>query len=153
MGRPVPGSLVVIIQGNSCDRTSAKMSEKELDLINRDPNAINTHLECRFEDVLAEPDGTHSIDCVWKLSYSCFNLWKKICYLIMTTCCGICIAAEWGCEFAWVSFVHIWYITPCFKWLDINCGCMRKLCTSCISCCLDPICMSLGLFFHQFEKQ
>merc|ERR1739842_94095 len=93
--------------------SSAKMDNvTEIDLVNRDPNNINDHLKVQFEDILAEPEGAHSMDCVWSNSYKCFNFYKKCCYMSMTLCCGICIAAEWGCEFAYVAFVHIWYITP-----------------------------------------
>ncbi|KAL4226699.1 Caveolin-3 [Mactra antiquata] len=47
--------------------------DEEIDLVNRDPNNINDHLKVRFEDVLAEPEGIRSIDCIWKLSYYGFE--------------------------------------------------------------------------------
>jgi len=50
-----------------------------------------------FSDIIGEPEGIHSLDCVWKLSYKCFELWKKLCYVVMTTLCGMCISMEWGC--------------------------------------------------------
>ncbi|XP_052250505.1 caveolin-3-like [Dreissena polymorpha] len=128
------------------------MAAAELDLVNRDPNSINDHLQCKFEDVFAEPDGTHSIDCVWKLAYTCFNCWKGLCYRISTLLCGMCIAAEWGCEFAYISFFHIWFFTPCFKMLDINCGALKRLYGQCVNCCIEPCCMACGLVFHQFKK-
>jgi hypothetical protein len=34
----------------------------ELDLINRDPNGINQHVQVMFDDVLAEPEGVYSKD-------------------------------------------------------------------------------------------
>ena len=54
---------------------------KELDLINRDPNNMNNFVHVDFEDVLAEPSDIHSMDCVWNLSYKCFDLGKKFGYL------------------------------------------------------------------------
>jgi hypothetical protein len=69
----------------------------------------------QFNDVFGEPDGVHSLDCVWKLSYKCFELWKRLCDILMTTFYGICIAAEWGCEFAYIAFWHIWIISPLMK--------------------------------------
>ncbi|XP_052781811.1 caveolin-3-like [Mya arenaria] len=123
-----------------------------LDLINRDPNGINGHIQCQFEDVLAEPEGTHSIDCVWKLSYTCFNCWKGLCYKISTLLCGICIAAYWGCEFAGVSFSHVWFMTPCLKLFQINCGLCKNVYTQCISCCIEPCCVACGQLFHHFKK-
>ncbi|KAL5014248.1 hypothetical protein ScPMuIL_008518 [Solemya velum] len=123
---------------------------ESLNMNDRDPHSINDHLAVQFEDVLGEPDGTHSIPCVWKNSYWCFNLWKSLCYTIMTTLCGICLAMNWGCEFAYISFVHIWYVTPLFKILQLNCGCLQRLYGMCISCCLEPLCTSIGMVFHQF---
>jgi len=129
---------------------TAKMGE--IDLVNRDPNNINDHIKVEFEDILAEPDSTHSIDCVWKNSYRCFNFCKRFCYLLMTTLCGICIAAEWGCEFAWIAFIHIWHVTPCFKCLEINCGCLQKLYGMGVHCLVDPWCDACALFFGAFKK-
>ncbi|KAK3101117.1 hypothetical protein FSP39_001071 [Pinctada imbricata] len=65
--------------------------------------------------------------------------------MIMTTLFGCCIAAEWGIEFAYVAFWHIWYVTPCFKMLEINCGCCKKLYGLCVHCCLDPLFEACGL--------
>ncbi|XP_063425020.1 caveolin-3-like [Mytilus trossulus] len=128
-------------------------TSEEVDLVNRDPNSINAHLgSLWFNDVIAEPDGIHSIDCVWKLSSKCFELWKKLCYIIMTTCCGMCIAAEWGCEFAYIAFYHIWFITPCMKVLEINCGVCQKIYALCINCCMYPLCEACGAIFNAFKK-
>merc|ERR1711956_30617 len=99
--------------GRSSSRTHTSNTMAEVDLTNRDPNSINDHLKVTFEDILAEPEGGHSIDCVWANSYKCFNCCKNICYMIMT---------------------------PCFKCLELNCGCCQKLYGMCIHCCLDPLC-------------
>merc|ERR1712154_478046 len=103
-----------------------KTTMAEIDLTNRDPNSINPHLKVGWEDIFGEPDEIKSMDCVWKNSYKCFECWKSLCYTIMTFCCGICIAAEWGCEFAYIAFTHIWFVSPCFKCLEINCDVARN---------------------------
>ncbi|KAH3892457.1 caveolin-3-like [Dreissena polymorpha] len=123
-----------------------------LDLANRDPNNINDHIKVTFEDVLAEPEGAHSIDCVWKLSYTCFTCWLGICYKISTLLCGICIAAEWGCEFASVAFYHVWYITPMLKMCEMNCAVFTKMMRTFLSCCIEPCCEACGALFHNFKK-
>ncbi|BFZ08380.1 hypothetical protein BsWGS_11419 [Bradybaena similaris] len=125
---------------------------RELDYVNRDPNNINDHLFVSFEDVLAEPDGAHSLDCVWAASYACYNFWKKCCYACNTMFCGMCIAGCWGCHFACVSFMHVWHVTPCFKSMAINCGCLQKFYGMCIHCCMDPWCESCGNLFAAFKK-
>jgi hypothetical protein len=105
-----------------------------------------------FEEVLGEPDHTHSIDCVWKYSYKCFNLWKTLCYLIVTTICGIPIASCWGCYFACVAFYHIWEITPSIRALEIECAMQRKLLKVLTGTCLEPCCESCGTIFSAFKK-
>lgn len=104
-----------------------------------------------FNDVIGEPDGTHSFDCVWTFSRSCFESWKIFCYNLMTMCCGCCMAAQWGCEFAFIAFWHIWYITPMFKILEINCGVCLRLYSMCINCCMTPVCEAVGGIFHHFK--
>jgi len=128
------------------------MFDEELDLVNRDPNNINDHIKVSFEDVFAEPEGAHSMDCVWKCAHCWFNICKKWTYWILTLFYGCCIAMEWGAELGRMAFIHIWYITPLFKVLEINCGCLQKLYGLCVHCCLDPCCEACGLLFHQFKK-
>merc|ERR1712227_173323 len=94
----------------------------DIDLNNRDPNNINDHLRVTFEDVLAEPEGIHSMNC------------------------------EWGNEVAEIAFCHIWYVTPCFKVCELNCGCLQKLYGMLVHCCLDPWCEAVSLCFQAFKK-
>jgi len=122
------------------------------DLGNRDPNNLNDHLQVAYEEVLGEPDHTHSLECVWKCSYKCFNLWKTLCYVIGTTLFGICIAMMWGCYFAEVAFWHIWYFTPLLKAIEIWLSIVKKLYGMCMSGCLDPCCISCGHIFDAFRK-
>ncbi|VDI59893.1 Hypothetical predicted protein [Mytilus galloprovincialis] len=84
----------------------------ELNMELRDPNDLNDHVKVMFEDVLGEPEGAHSIDCVWNLSYKCFNGGKNCCYKLLTTLCGLCIGLQWGCTFAQITFGHVWCFTP-----------------------------------------
>jgi len=105
-----------------------------------------------FNEIIAEPAGIHSLDCVWKCSWKCFELWKKLCYYIMTTLCGICISMEWGCEFAYIALYHIWCVTPCMKVLEINCGVCQKIYAMCVNCCPVPLCEACGALFHAFKK-
>merc|ERR1711893_579646 len=121
---------------------------EDCDLEKRDPNDLNDHLQIRFEDVLGEPDHTHTLDCVWKYSHKCFNLWKTLCYLIVTILCGIPIASCWGCYFACIAFQHIWDITPSFRAIAIQCGIIRKFLTLCTESICEPCCMSCGKLFH-----
>jgi hypothetical protein len=66
-------------------------SSKAIDYTHRDPNSMNTYIQVEFDDVLAEPTGAHSAQCVWKNAYKCFNCGFNCCYKFMTFLCGICI--------------------------------------------------------------
>ncbi|KAK7089310.1 caveolin-3-like [Littorina saxatilis] len=119
----------------------------ELDLVNRDPNNINDHVKVAFEDVLAEPDGAQSIDCIWRCSYNCFQCSKGCCYNVMSILCAIPLAFVWGWSFAVIAFYHVWTVAPFLKCFMINCGCCQKFYGTCIQCYLGPICETYGLFF------
>ena len=40
-----------------------------IDMVNRDPNNMNNHIQVSFDDVLAEPENAHSAD--W------YNIYKN----------------------------------------------------------------------------
>jgi len=122
---------------------------QELDMIKRDPNDLNDHIKVTFEDVLGEPDGAHSMDCVWRLSYRCFSGGRSCCYAFLTLICGIPLALCWGCQFACETFTHVWQYTPMLKMLQLNCGCCQKLFHTMVSCILGPICETCALCFSK----
>ncbi|XP_076469630.1 caveolin-1-like [Babylonia areolata] len=123
------------------------MQASEMDMINRDPNDINDHLKVAFEDVLAEPDGAHSISCVWRCAFHIFNCSKAVAYNLLTIIYGLPLAMYWGCEFAYITFIHVWEITPCLRVLMIECGVLQKIWNTCLHCCLGPVCENCGLLF------
>merc|ERR1712154_359987 len=57
-----------------------------------------------------------------------------------------------GLEFAHIAFCHIWMVTPCFKVLELNCGCCQKLYGMCVHCCLDPWMEAFALCCSAFKK-
>jgi len=63
--------------------------DQDIDLINRDPHSMNHYVQVEFDDVLGEPTGAHSSDCVWKNSFKCFTCGKNFCYKFLTFFCGI----------------------------------------------------------------
>merc|ERR1711976_31624 len=134
-----------------------KMSIKEAwpmeaDMDNRDPNSLNDHLKVTYEECIGEPDHTHTIDCVWKYSYKCFNMCKALCYIILTVLCGIPHAICWGCTFACLAFHHIWQVGPCVRCYAIEMACMKKCYTVYFDAMLTPVCESCSTVFNAFKK-
>ncbi|KAJ8301725.1 hypothetical protein KUTeg_020712 [Tegillarca granosa] len=118
-----------------------------LDLIARDPNKINDHIRVDFDDVLAEADGTHSINCVWKGSHKCYMCGKNFCYNMCTFFMGIFISFYWGMMFAYITFIHIWCCTPVMRMFVLQCNMMQKCCGTIVNCFLAPTAEACGLFF------
>ncbi|KAL1272549.1 hypothetical protein QQF64_028411 [Cirrhinus molitorella] len=121
---------------------------KEIDLINRDPKQINEDVvKVDFEDVIAEPDGTHSMDGVWKASYTTFTVSKYWCYRVLSAIFGIPVALLWGFCFACISFCHIWAVMPCIKSYLIETQCLSRIYSLCIHTFCDPLFEALGKIF------
>ena len=99
----------------------------ELDLVNRDPNKMNDYVQVSFDDILAEPEGAHSADCIWENSKKCFDCGLSCWYKLLTYCCGICYALGWGCLFAKVAFAAIWFFTPMLRLYSIILHPIKKL--------------------------
>jgi len=133
-------SFILAEQGES-----VKMPLEEVDLEVRDPNGINEHVKVAFEDIIAEPPGAHSADCVWRLSNRCFAAGRDLCYIVMTFLCAPSYALCWGCQFACITFEHIWELTPFMRVLSINCGCCKKFLTICVDCLIVPCAEACGM--------
>ncbi|XP_070815372.1 caveolin-3-like [Chaetodon trifascialis] len=111
---------------------------REIDLNNRDPKQISEDVvKVSFEDVIAEPAGTHSLDGVWKASYTTFTVSKYCCYRSLTAIFGIPLSLLWGLLFACLSFWHIWAVMPCTK------SCLIEF-----QCLSQPYSLIIRTFFH-----
>merc|ERR1712170_34937 len=131
--------------------TTSKMADGP-DMEQRDINLLNSHVKVVFEEVLGEPEGVRSIDCVWRNSYACFNGTLNICYKILTVLCGIPLAFCWGCEFACTACYHIWYMTPLIRDFRIHCMAFEKMLRICTESCLSPCMESCGACLSQMNK-
>uniref|UniRef100_A0A8C4WRG4 Caveolin n=1 Tax=Eptatretus burgeri TaxID=7764 RepID=A0A8C4WRG4_EPTBU len=97
-----------------------------------------------FEDVIGEPDGTHTLDSVWKGSFTTFTITKYWCYRILSTICGIPCAFLWGFCFACVSCFHIWAVVPCLKAYLIEIQCLSQSYSLFIRTFCDPLFEAAG---------
>jgi len=125
------------------------MDVKEPDMEQRDPVNLNDHVKVKFEEVLGEPDGVRSIDCVWRYSDKCFNFALSCCYKYITVFCGLPMAFFWGCEFACLAFYHVWYYTPFVKGCTIQLLAARNLLRLCFETCIGTYCEACGMLFSR----
>ncbi|XP_045200466.1 caveolin-2-like [Mercenaria mercenaria] len=117
---------------------------------NRDPNNLNSHIECQYYSVFAEPQTSpQSVDCIWEFSEIVFDCFKECWYKMFGLCCGICIAIAWGIEFVPVIFSHVWCFTPFIQLLNIILtGWCRPVWFLCVNLCISPCTQSCAYFFH-----
>lgn len=104
-----------------------------------------------FEDVIAEPEGTHSFDGIWKASFTVFTVTKYWCYRLLSGLFGIPLAIIWGIYFAILSFFHIWAVMPCIKSYMIEIQCFSRVYSICIHTFCDPFYESLGKMFSNIR--
>lgn len=104
-----------------------------------------------FEDVIAEPEGTYSLDGVWKTSFTVFTVSKYWCYRILSAIFGIPLSLIWGFYFACLSFCHIWAIMPCIKSYLIEIQCINRIFSICIHTFCDPFYEALGKVFSNIR--
>ncbi|CAJ0968468.1 unnamed protein product [Ranitomeya imitator] len=100
----------IFMDEDEFNRSSAPMlAEKSYDSEpDRDPHDLNGHLKLSFEDVIAEPDSTHSFDKVWICSTALFEISKYLIYKLLTVLLAIPLAFVLGLLFAILSCLHIW---------------------------------------------
>ena len=61
---------------------------------------VTSSFQIDFEDVIAEPEGTHSFDGIWKASFTTFTVTKYWFYRLLSALFGIPMALIWGIYFA-----------------------------------------------------
>merc|ERR1711976_55475 len=135
----------------SWQTTQLNMAETEVDLVNRDPTQLNTHVQVAFEDVIGEPDFLHSCDCVWTNAYKCYNGGSNCCYKFLSGLCGICIGLCWGCVFACITFEHVWCNTPLLRTFMTECGIIKRYISTIVETCIGPCCEACGLYFSRIK--
>ncbi|NP_001229660.1 caveolin-1 [Ornithorhynchus anatinus] len=125
---------------------------KEIDLVNRDPKHLNDDVvKIDFEDVIAEPEGTHSFDGIWKASFTTFTVTKYWFYRLLSALLGIPLALLWGIYFAILSFLHIWAVVPCIRSYLIEIQCISRVYSICIHTFCDPLFEAIGKVFSNIR--
>ncbi|TMS19311.1 Caveolin-3 [Larimichthys crocea] len=87
------------MEENVIAEESVIMMERQTmaDLDNRDPKEIHEEgVRVEFADVIAEPDGLHSLDFMWKVSYHTFTQTRRWIYRFFTLILGFPLSLIWG---------------------------------------------------------
>ncbi|CAN0107063.1 caveolin-3-like [Lethenteron reissneri] len=122
-----------------------------LDLQHRDPKDMNSHVRVLFEDVFAEPEGSHSIPGVWRCSFRTYNGAKWFCYLLLSVLCAVPLSCCWGCDFACAQFYHVWNVAPCLRMCRMNMLCLQMFWSTIVRCVCEPLCETCALCFSHIK--
>lgn len=72
-----------------------------------------------FEDILAEPEGAHSLDFAWRLAFRVFGAVKSGVYKLLALIVAVPLAVLWGVLFALLTVLNVWACVPAARALAI----------------------------------
>lgn len=110
-------------------------------------------LQVQFDELFAEPEGSHSNDAVWRASHMVFTGTKHWCYRILSAIFAVPCAFCWGLHFACLTCNHIWTVQPSLKSCSINIYPLAKLWELFVRSFCDPFCESVGLMLSKINLQ
>lgn len=119
----------------------------------RDPHQLNSHLKLGFEDLIAEPETTHSFDKVWVCSHALFEISKYVIYKFLTVFLAIPLAFIAGILFATLSCLHIWILMPFVKTCLMVLPSVQTIWKSVTDVVIGPLCTSVGRIFSSVSMQ
>ncbi|XP_074658917.1 caveolin-1-like isoform X1 [Tubulanus polymorphus] len=127
--------------------TTYSRDPENLDYRDRDPTRMNDDVRVMYEDVIAEPEGSHSFGAVWRVAFIVFTETKQWSYRILTGGFGVILGILWGFLFALMAFAKIWLIMPAFKMTTICLQIFGAFWKLFISTILDPLFLSISHIF------
>ncbi|OWF53213.1 caveolin-1-like [Mizuhopecten yessoensis] len=131
----------------SASQYNNEPSVPHIDLIDRDPTHINDDVKVEFDDLFAEPDGSHSIDCVWVNSAIVFTKTKFWCYRILTAIFAIPCAFCWGISFACLTCGTVWNVRPLIRRYAIEIIPYAKIWRIFLEAIVSPVFEACGRIF------
>lgn len=125
------------------------LTEKSYDTshLDRDPHNLNSHLKLGFEDVIAEPETTHSFDKVWICSTALYEISKYLIYKVLTLLLAIPLAFVIGVLFAILSCLHIWFVMPFVRTCLMVLPSVQAIWKGVTDSLIAPLFASMGLCF------
>ncbi|XP_066490445.1 caveolin-2 [Tiliqua scincoides] len=148
MGLEKKADIKIFMDEDDFHRSSSPVLEKSLEKTpDRDPKGLNSHLKLGFEDVIAEPESTHSFDRIWICSHALFELSRYLIYKLLTLFLAIPLAFVSGILFAVLSCLHIWIVVPFIKSCLMALPSVQAIWKSVTDVLVAPLFRSMGRCF------
>lgn len=110
------------------------------------------YLQIQVTNVLGEPVAAHSIGCIWDFSAIAFQCCRDFNYCLMSTFFGVCIAATWGCQFAFLAFEHVWFFSPIVQAVTMTWHVFTRCGRVWCRCCVYPWTRACSYCFVAFKS-
>jgi len=124
-----------------------------LNILDRDDKHINDFVNIQFDDVICEPDSSHSFDAIWRLTFIVFSATKLWSYRLMAALVALPCAIFCGFNFALLTCINVWAITPAMRILTIKFGFVKRIWSMVFRTIFDPIFSSVGMLFSNIYIQ
>uniref|UniRef100_A0A8R1DFR3 Caveolin n=1 Tax=Caenorhabditis japonica TaxID=281687 RepID=A0A8R1DFR3_CAEJA len=120
-----------------------------IDLVNRDTNAINSHVQLAFDDIFGEPDSQHSWDFAWRLNHTLFTHTRQFVYRLVSLI-ALPFTILFAVLFAIVTAANVFLVVPLGKLLSIPGNLLAKVWNWLVHAVFDPLASAIGLVFSSF---
>ncbi|GAB6032893.1 hypothetical protein CHUAL_012089 [Chamberlinius hualienensis] len=124
-----------------------------LNLNDRDEKHNNENVNIQFEDIICEPDSSHSFDGIWRLTFIIFSATKLWSYRLLSAIIALPCAIFCGLNFAIFTCIYVWAITPLMRLFQINIHFLQRLWSLFFRAIFDPIFQSIGQVFSNINVQ
>ncbi|XP_038637281.1 caveolin-2-like [Scyliorhinus canicula] len=144
-------------QGEISPQVAVNPRSKEDDWWPRAKSSLSLHLspllslslhlslsQVPFEDVIAEPADTQSLDSIWICSYVSFECIKLVLYKVLTLVLAIPLAFVFGILFAIITYIHIWFLMPIVKTFMIMQPTFSIIWKTLMDAFISPLYQSMG---------
>uniref|UniRef100_A0A1I7UXJ0 Caveolin n=1 Tax=Caenorhabditis tropicalis TaxID=1561998 RepID=A0A1I7UXJ0_9PELO len=121
-----------------------------IDLVNRDTNNINNHVQLNFEDIFGEADSQHSWDCVWRLNHTVFTATRLFIYRLVSIL-ALPFTILFAIFFGLLVSINVFIVVPLGKLLSIPGNLLAKIWNWLVHAVFDPIASAIGLIFSNFN--
>ncbi|GFY39605.1 caveolin [Trichonephila inaurata madagascariensis] len=121
---------------------------RSMNLLDRDCNHINDHINVVFEEILAEPRSNQSFDQVWRFAYVLFAGTKFWAYRVLAAACAVPCGLMWGIIFSLLTLASVWVITPAMKVVEVLLHVIIRVWGGAVRAILDPVFQSASILVN-----
>ncbi|KAH7729601.1 Protein CAV-1 a [Aphelenchoides avenae] len=118
-----------------------------VNLVQRDDRQLHSAIDLGFEDIFGEPDAVHSINGIWRATFSIFTAVRCFFYKLFALILAIPSAIVFGILYALASALQVFCCVPIGRLLSIPARWLFKAWSFIFTNVFDPVFNSIGRCF------